>query len=98
MRGPAEPAPGYNLHPFESRSPQGGVNERGRRQLSGRGLPRAIYWTDDSDCACLSPGEWTQTGDPRLQGERAGTRRNDEERGRETALPYKVPAALSPAR
>ncbi|HBW8448438.1 TPA: hypothetical protein MFM50_005468 [Klebsiella pneumoniae] len=23
VRGPAEPAPGYNLHPFESRSPQG---------------------------------------------------------------------------
>ncbi|WP_219951062.1 hypothetical protein, partial [Klebsiella pneumoniae] len=28
----------------------------------------------------------------------AGIRRNDEERGRETALPCRVPAALSPAR
>nr|APZ79995.1 hypothetical protein [Klebsiella pneumoniae]QFX77535.1 hypothetical protein [Klebsiella pneumoniae]QIS31637.1 hypothetical protein [Klebsiella pneumoniae]UCZ50255.1 hypothetical protein [Klebsiella michiganensis] len=34
----------------------------------------------------------------RRQGEGAGTRRNDEERGRETALPCRVPAALSPAR
>nr|WP_249424118.1 hypothetical protein [Klebsiella pneumoniae]ASR82785.1 hypothetical protein KP64477a_00220 [Klebsiella pneumoniae] len=34
----------------------------------------------------------------RHQGKGAGTRRNDEERGRETALPCRVPAALSPAR
>nr|ADD63441.1 hypothetical protein pKF94-072 [Klebsiella pneumoniae]AZZ88489.1 hypothetical protein [Klebsiella pneumoniae]AZZ88497.1 hypothetical protein [Klebsiella pneumoniae]QLG02057.1 hypothetical protein [Klebsiella pneumoniae]QLG02210.1 hypothetical protein [Klebsiella pneumoniae] len=34
----------------------------------------------------------------RRQGKGAGTRRNDEERGRETALPRRVPAALSPAR
>ena len=34
----------------------------------------------------------------RRQGEGAGTRRNDEERGRETALPCRVQAALSPAR
>ncbi|EGF56336.1 hypothetical protein HMPREF9538_06153 [Klebsiella sp. MS 92-3] len=34
----------------------------------------------------------------RHQGKGAGTRRNDEERGRETALPRRVPAALSPAR
>ena len=30
----------------------------------------------------------------RRQGEGAGTRRNDEERGRETALPRRVPAVL----
>uniref|UniRef100_UPI002FF36A62 hypothetical protein n=1 Tax=Klebsiella pneumoniae TaxID=573 RepID=UPI002FF36A62 len=34
----------------------------------------------------------------RRQGKGAGIRRNDEERGRETALPCRVPAALSPAR
>nr|QTX14414.1 hypothetical protein [Klebsiella pneumoniae] len=45
-------------------------------------------------CACLSPGEWTQTGDTGTGGKGAGTRRNDEERGRETALPRRVPAVL----
>nr|AVI43357.1 hypothetical protein [Klebsiella pneumoniae] len=39
VRGPAEPAPGYNLHPFESRSPQGrkraqpGADVRGEREI-----------------------------------------------------------------
>ncbi|EQA9565181.1 hypothetical protein ACX935_005324 [Klebsiella oxytoca] len=37
-------------------------------------------------CACLSPGEWTQRGERAPGKERAGTRRNDETRGRETAL------------
>lgn len=37
-------------------------------------------------CACLSPGERNQMGETAPGKERAGTRRNDEERGRETAL------------
>jgi len=37
-------------------------------------------------CACLSPGERTQRGETAPGKERAGTRRNDETRGRETAL------------
>ncbi|OSX82723.1 hypothetical protein B9L20_21990 [Serratia marcescens] len=27
-----------------------------------------LPWTDDGDCACLSPGEWTQTGDTGTRG------------------------------
>ncbi|MBQ5208916.1 hypothetical protein FD820_36250, partial [Klebsiella pneumoniae] len=41
-----------------------GINEHGRRQLSrARFTACHLPWTDDGDCACLSPGEWTQTGD-----------------------------------
>ncbi|PNM36711.1 hypothetical protein D4M60_15850 [Klebsiella pneumoniae] len=35
-----------------------------------------LPWTADSDCACLSPGEWTQRGETAPGKERAGTRRN----------------------
>ena len=103
MRGPAEPAPGYNLHPFESRSPRGrkrarpGADVRGEREIfrsneaQRNGREKFIAKTlpspdSKTGCACLSPGEWTQTGDT-APGKGAGTRRNDEERGRETALP-----------
>ncbi|AVI92997.1 hypothetical protein CW753_26450 (plasmid) [Klebsiella pneumoniae] len=35
VRGPAEPAPGYNLHPFESRSPQGRKRARPGADVRG---------------------------------------------------------------
>nr|AVI43602.1 hypothetical protein [Klebsiella pneumoniae] len=59
-----------------------------KRQRNGREKIIAKGPVPDSKtgCACLSPGEWTQTGDTGT-GKGAGTRRNDEERGRETALP-----------
>jgi len=48
-----------------------GVNEHGRQQLSrARFTACHLPWTDDGDCACLSPGEWTQTGDT-APGERS---------------------------
>ncbi|UMZ80684.1 hypothetical protein F11wdg_pB0128 (plasmid) [Klebsiella pneumoniae] len=48
-----------------------GVNEHGRRQLSrARFTACHLPWTDDGDCGCLSPGEWTQTGDT-APGERS---------------------------
>ncbi len=63
--------------------------------MAGKNLLRKALPSLDSKtgCACLSPGEWTQTGDT-APGKGAGTRRNDEERGRETALPCRVPAVL----
>ena len=46
-----------------------GVNEHGRQQLSrARFTACHLPWTDDGDCACLSPGEWTQTGDTGTRG------------------------------
>ena len=46
-----------------------GINEHGRRQLSrARFTACHLPWTDDGDCACLSPGEWTQTGDTGTRG------------------------------
>ncbi|MCF0636059.1 hypothetical protein L0E34_27410, partial [Klebsiella pneumoniae] len=47
------------------------ANEHGRQQLSrARFTACHLPWTDDGDCACLSPGEWTQTGDT-APGERS---------------------------
>ncbi len=51
-------------------------------------------WDSKTGCACLSSGEWTQTGDTGT-GKGAGTRRNDGTRGRETwRCPARVPAVL----
>ncbi len=114
VQGPAEPAPGYNLHPFESRSPRGGVNEPGPVQMSGvsgkffRLMKRQRMAGKDycgpavpgqQDGLCLSqPGEWTQTGDTEVPGERS---RHPPQRRRARArsgVALGVPAALSPAR
>ncbi|MFM4060263.1 hypothetical protein AB8S00_33115, partial [Klebsiella variicola] len=64
----------------------------------GRGLPRAIYPGRMMATVLVSAPANGLKRVIRRQGEGAGTRRNDEERGRETALPCRVPAALSPAR
>jgi hypothetical protein len=61
----------------------------GREKFVRKALPSPGQ--QDGLC-CLSPGEWTQTGDTGTR--EAGTRRNDGTRGRETALPCRVPAVL----
>ncbi|MFT2794101.1 hypothetical protein ACMV5I_29560, partial [Serratia sp. T13T92] len=86
-----------------------GVNEHGPVKMSGGereiffGLmkwPGKIYCErhgrpldSKTGCACLSPGERTQMGEDIQVTTRAGTRRNAETRGRETALPQRGPAA-----
>ncbi|AWO38987.1 hypothetical protein FKL27_25695 [Klebsiella pneumoniae] len=74
LRGPAEPAPGYNLHPFESRSPQG-QRRHGLTHLSGAGHKSfcgsmqkvlwTVHYTLDSQCDRLwlcQPGRMDSNG------------------------------------
>ena len=67
--------------------------------MAGKNLLRKVYrpWTARRVVLVSAPANGLKRV-IRRQGKGAGIRRNDEERGRETALPCRVPAALSPAR
>ena len=67
--------------------------------MAGKNLLRKVYrpWTARRVVLVSAPAnglKWVK----RHQRKGAGTRRNDGTRGRETALPLRVPAVLSPAR
>ncbi|MDR8560473.1 hypothetical protein XC78_21355, partial [Klebsiella pneumoniae] len=64
--------------------------------MAGKNLLRkALPSPGQQDGLCLSqPRRMDSNGGYGYQGKGAGTRRNDEERGRETALPRRVPAVL----
>ena len=91
---------GINHHPFENLRRKG-HHCHGRKRLSG-GRPQKflpafgqkllwdVHFTPglaETVVAVFAPGEGTQTGVWHRTQQRAGTRRNDGERVRETALP-----------